>query len=209
MEEKISFKERVKNEAINNVTEYKRVFVDYEYLICSEAYSAKYKIIKSDPNNYLHLIGVNTTLNANDFYSKCLSGMLEENDFDFVKANQDEKSVKGSVRQKIQVLKSIAYLFESELFTEENFRKNRVSCAFATSDNSYTMGFAVSGRPMSLMKSNELSSNAKKVDLIFRKPRNSKDKYTDLCFGDVDKIKKYKAAIEPLVSSEILKSDNE
>lgn len=32
----------------------------------------------------MHLIGFNTTLNANDFYSKCLSGMLEENDFDYL-----------------------------------------------------------------------------------------------------------------------------
>ena len=34
----ISFKERVRNEAIANAKLYKENFVDYEYLICSQAF---------------------------------------------------------------------------------------------------------------------------------------------------------------------------
>ena len=33
-----SFKERVREEMINAAIQYKQVYVDYEYLICSEAF---------------------------------------------------------------------------------------------------------------------------------------------------------------------------
>ena len=38
----------------------------------------------------------NTSLSPDDFYQKCLDGTLAEEDFDFIKKNQSEKSVKGS-----------------------------------------------------------------------------------------------------------------
>lgn len=43
----VSFKQRVKNEAISNVKLYEKNFIQYEYLICSEAFRNKYCIIKS------------------------------------------------------------------------------------------------------------------------------------------------------------------
>lgn len=44
----VSFKERVKNEAIANASLYQCNFIDYEYLVCSEAFNNGYHIIKSD-----------------------------------------------------------------------------------------------------------------------------------------------------------------
>ena len=38
MAEQKSFKERVKDTVIQNANSYKRYFVDYEYLLCSEAF---------------------------------------------------------------------------------------------------------------------------------------------------------------------------
>lgn len=148
----VSFKERVKNEAIANANLYQSNFIDYEYLVCSEAFNNGYYVIKSDRGNYLHLIGIHTTLSAEEFFDKCNDGTLDENDFDFVKPNKSEKSVKGSVREKIKVLPNMVRLFEYRLLAEDNFKKNKVECAFATSDNSCTLGFAVSGRPKSLLK---------------------------------------------------------
>ncbi len=203
MENKISFKERVRRTAIENSRPYMRNLISYEYLVCSKAFSSGFKIVKADGSNYLHLIGINSNLTAIDFWKKCLTETLSDNDFDFKKKGQEEKAVKGSVRQKIQVLSHILVMFsgDCELIAEEFFHKNKVECAFATSDNSCTLGFAESGRPKSLMKSNELSDKAMKVDLIFRKPRNSKEKFTELCYGEKEKIVKYWTVIENLIDN--------
>lgn len=200
MAETTSFKERVKNEAIECASMYKSRLMDYEYLVCSKAFSAGYKVIKADGSNYLHLIGVNSSLGATEFWDKCIHGTLEEDDFDFIKASQDEKAVKGSVRQKIQVLSNVGSIFDGSLWAEERFHKNKIDCAFATSDNACTLGFAVSGRPKSLMKSNELSDKAREVDLVFRKPRDSEAKYIDLHYGDMSQISNYEEQIKSLIS---------
>lgn len=50
-------------------------------------------------------------------------GILDEADFDFIKPKQSEKSVKGSVREKITVLPYMVRLFEQKLFAEDNFKK--------------------------------------------------------------------------------------
>lgn len=197
----ISFKERVKNECIKNVKLYEDNFIKFEYLICSEAFEKGYCIIKSDKGNYLHLIGIHTRLSPEDFYDKCYNEKLVEEDFDFVKPQKSEKSVKGSVREKIKVLPYMVNMFYSELLAEGEFKKNKVECAFATSDNKCTLGFASSGRPKSLLKGNELEANKmKKVDLVFRKPRSSKNLYEDLIYGNKSDINKYRNEILKFLS---------
>lgn len=201
----VSFKERVKNEAIANASLYQSNFIDYEYLVCSEAFNSGYYIIKSDKGNYLHLIGIHTTLSTEDFFNKCYDGTLDEADFDFVKPNQSEKSVKGSVREKITVLSDMVRLFGQRLLAEDNFKKNKVECAFATSDNSCTLGFAVSGRPKSLLKGNKLElSKVKPVDLIFRKRRSSAGTYDELIFGNKADVAKYKDKIADYISKDFM-----
>ena len=201
----ISFKERVKNEAIANSILYQSNFIDYEYLVCSEAFNDGYHIIKSDKGNYLHLIGIHTTLSAEKFFDKCNDGTLNEADFDFVKPNKSEKSVKGSVREKIVVLPDMVRLFGKRLLAEDNFKKNKVECAFATSDNRCTLGFAVSGRPKSLLKGNKLeSSKIKPVDLIFRKRRSSVGIYNELVYGNKADVAKYKEKIADYISKDFI-----
>ncbi len=96
-------------------------------------------------------------------------------------------------------------LFEQKLFAEDNFKRNKVECAFATSDNKCTLGFAVSGRPKSLLKGNKLETNkVKEVDLIFRKPRGSKMPYSELVYGNVADIIQYKEKILDFVSQDFL-----
>lgn len=202
----VSFKERVRNEAIANAKFYKANFVDYEYLICSEAFEKGYHIIKSDKGNYLHLIGIHTELSSEEFFNKCVLGELEESDFDFLKPGKSEKSVKGSVREKITVLPEMVNLFTHKLLAEDNFKKNRVECAFTTSDNKCTLGFAISGRPKSLLKGNKLEkSKVKDVDLIFRRPRSSEELFEELVWGNQESICKYEGVIKEFVSRNFVK----
>ena len=59
---------------------------------------------------------------------------MKTSDFDFIKSDQSEKSVKGSVRQKIKALPQMLEMFDKELFAEKNFKKNKVSCLFAAAE---------------------------------------------------------------------------
>ena len=160
------------------------------------------RIIKSDKGNYLHLIGIHTCLTPDDFFDKCYTNTLTEDDFDFTKLNQSEKSVKGSVREKISVLPLMVNLFEQKLMAENNFKKNRVECAFATCDGQCTLGFVSAGRPKSLLKGNELNADSSRdVELIFRKPRSSSNSYYELVYGEKEKIIKYHKYIKDLIPS--------
>ena len=197
----VRFKERVKNEAVSNAGLYEKNYIQYEYLVCSEAFETGYHVIKCDKGNYLHLIGIHTELSAEAFFEKCISGELLEEDFDFKKTGKSEKSVKGSVREKIAVLPSMMELFTQKLTAENNFKKNKVECAFATTDNVCTLGFAMSGRPKSLLKGNELDkSKSKGVALVFRKQRSSGKLYEELVWGDKEDIEKYQEKIQNLIS---------
>lgn len=199
----ISFKERVKDAAVRNAPVYEDVFMKYEYLVCSEAFADGCHIIKADKGNYLHLLGIHTALKPGDFFDKCIASggeQLEEDDFDFNKPGRSEKSVKGSVRQKITALPKMLDLFHQKLLAEDGFKKNEVECAFATTDNVFTLGFASSGRPKSLLKGNELDKNKQKnVDLVFRKIRGSSSLYEELIYGDKESVIKYKDSIKDFV----------
>lgn len=191
-----SFKGRVVETAISCASIYQEKFVEYDYLICSEAFEgSKCQEIKAETNNFLHLLGVNTSLSPDDFYQKCIDKSLVEDDFDFIKINQSEKSVKGSVRQKIKALPEMLNMFDKELLAEKNFKKNKISCMFATADADFTIGFVETGRPKSLMRKNQLNEKkCKKVDLVLRKKRGEKT-YSERIIGNESDLEKYKDSI--------------
>lgn len=211
----ISFKEKVKNKAIDAVQEYKKIYVDYEYLICSDAFLIKdYYIIDAKPDNYQHLIGVNSLISAQKFYDKCCDATLQEDDFNFIKKGQDEKSVKGSVRKKISVLSNIMNLFNSDVIVQEKFVKNQVSCSIATADDKCTLGFidVSKSRPKSLLKGNELDmTKAKNVSLLLRR-HITKDKFDEIIIGDSTTLINYYDIIKNyidinLIPNEICKTE--
>ena len=207
MAEQKSFKERVKNTLIQCAVSYKRYYVDYEYLICSSAFSKhSYYIISAHEDNFLHLTGIHTNLDAATFFERCYKGTLQETDFDFSKKGQNESEVKGSVRRKINSLPSIMNLFTISTSVEEDFNKNRIRCAFAAGTTSATLGFVVAGKakPMTLLKGNELDSGkAKPIELVLR--RNSgEDKFTDIIAGEIDNLKTYKESLKDLLSEDLL-----
>lgn len=202
------FKDRVRNIAINEARNYKQNFVDYQYLICSDAFQLKdYYIIDARTDNYQHLLGINSLIAAQDFYDKCYDGSLQETDFNFIKIGQDEKSVKGSVRRKIQSLPNMMNIFQSgNILVEETFVKNHVMCNIATSNLNCTLGFidVLTCRPKSLLKGNELNLNrAKDVKLLLRK-HNDKDKYDEIIIGNDKTIKEYHHFIADLLDNKIV-----
>lgn len=191
----VSFKERVKNVAILQSKLYNEKFVNYEYLVCSDAFTLnKYYIIDANEDNYQHLIGVHSLISSQDFFDKCYNGTLQESDFDFIKRFQTEKSVIGSVRRKILVLPDIMNIFsESDIMVEEIFVKNNVHCSFATTNNKCTLGFinALKSYPKTLLRGNELNSTkARKVNLLLRKETGT-EKFSEILIGNTKILMSY------------------
>ena len=181
MAEQTSFKTRVKEIAITESKNYKDVFVDHQYLICSKGFKKRdYYILSAEKDNFLHLVGINTDLSAASFFDKCYDGTLNEDDFDFNKEGKNENSIKGSVRRKIKSLEKISTLFQDDILIEEDFRKNKIVCAIATTDTQITLGFSdgTVSRPKTLLKGNELKTNPLTVDLVLSKKRKTINKAT-------------------------------
>lgn len=201
-----SFKERVAQIANEQAKIYKSVYVDYEYLLCSNAFThSDYYIIAATPKNYKHLIGVNSPLSPEDFYDKCLASRLSPTDFDFVKKNQSEKDVKGSVRRKIKALPAFNTMITKDLVAQERFVKNKVVCSFATTDAAITAGFIDAGkaRPKTLLSGDEIDwSKADSVDLILRK-KVGEPLFTDILVGSHDDLLCYYPKIKNLISDQL------
>lgn len=206
MEEQKSFKRRVLEAVIKNAYSYKKYYVKYEYLLCSRAFmKADYYIVNAFEDNYLHLTGLHTELDASTFFTKCYNGTLTESDFDFCKNGQNEKAVKGSVRRKINSLSTIMDLFIEGTIVEEDFEKNKIKCAFAAGNVCSTLGFVVAGtaRPMTLLKGNELKAEkAKELDLVLRR-RTGEKHFSEIIIGTTDNLKEHKDTLWDLLSEEL------
>ena len=206
MEEQKSFSQRVKETVIQCADLYNKYYVEYEYLLCSKAFEKnEYYIVSAHEDNYLHLTGLHTNLDAASFFEKCYKGSLEECDFDFCKKGQNEKEVKGSVRRKINSLPSIMNMFSTGTSVEEDFEKNRIRCSLAAGNVSATLGFFVAGnaKPMTLLKGNELNlSKAKKLDLILRR-RSGETKFSEIIVGSCEQLLEHKSALNALLSEEL------
>ena len=155
MENQTAFKKNILASICGGARQYKAVFLDYEYEICSKAFSAQGSyIISATKSNFLHLTGVNTNLTAEQFFDKAFDRSLTVDDFDFCKKGQSEKIVKGSVRRKVEFLPCLARIFSATTLVEEGFEKGRISCTLAVSEDSFTLGFIAvpKCRPKTLRK---------------------------------------------------------
>ena len=206
MENQKSFKERVKETLIYNAGDYKRYYIDYEYLLVSKAFEkSKYYIVTAHEDNYLHLTGVHTELGAKTFFVRCFDGTLEETDFDFCKKGQNESEVKGSVRRKINVLPAIMDMFSVGTLVEEDFEKNRIRCSLAAGNVSATLGFVVAGKakPMTLLKGNELNpAKGKKLDLVLQR-KSGETNFSEVLIGTEAILSEYKDILQGLLSEEL------
>ena len=172
-----TFKQNVLSAICNGAQVYKDIFIDFEYQVFSKSFTRNsFYIISATKSNFLHLTGVNTQLSADQFFDKALNKSLTENDFDFTKKGQTEKMVKGSVRRKVRFLSSLDKIFDKSTLVEESFNKNQVSCTFAVSENSFTLGFIAlpKCRPNTLLKGNELK-NPQSIDSIKRRKKGESE----------------------------------
>ena len=196
--ENVSFKNRVRLEIIKYAKLYKQIYLDYEYLVCSEAFVKKaFYVIKAEEDNFQHLTGVHSLLGAKEFFCRAHDGVLCEDDFDFIKQGQSEKIVKGSVRRKMKAFSQMFLLFDQDILAEESFVKNSIHCSFATADESCTLGFVDVGkaRPQTLLKGNELDmKKAKPVEIVFRK-RVGEKCFDKVIFGTEEMVDKYRGKL--------------
>ena len=204
--DKLSFKERVAQEANQFAPQYKNVFVDCEYLICSDVFAEQnYYIIDAEADNFRHLLGVHTELSPAEFFQKCLDGNLTDDDFDFQKPGELEKNVKGTVRRKIQAFPSFLAMMDKDLIVQEKFEKNHVFCTIATTDCASTTGFINSTalRPKTLLKGDQINwEKAGTVDLILKRPSGEK-LFSELVVGDNGAIVKYYPKIKDVLAPDI------
>ncbi|MEG2687403.1 MAG: PBECR4 domain-containing protein [Christensenellaceae bacterium] len=205
--EKVPFEQRVAETAITEAANYKSIFVDWEYLICAEAFKNRdYYIIAAKEDNYQHLLGVNSKIPPQKFFEKCIEKSLNTEDFNFSKKSMSEKDVKGSVRRKIKALPLMMKLLNANMLVEENFLKNNISCSFASSDNSITVGFATAdvSRPMTLLSKNELDTNKSScVSLILRR-RPGESKFNQIVVGSEAAFVMNYERIKALLGQELL-----
>ena len=209
MAEIVSFKAKAAQIAADCADGFRSVFVNYEYLVCSQAFTQNpYYIVSAKPDNYMHLTGIPFG-NPQLFFDKCINGSICESDISFFKRGQTESEVKGSVRRKIAVLPNLINIFSCPLMAEESFSKNRVICSFGTSDGTCTVGFTLvtnnklAVRPMTLLRGYELdAATAKPVDLVLRRPMGE-TLFDTIIIGDNTTLSTYFSKIEPMLKKDV------
>ncbi len=201
--DRMTFKERVVSVATAQARVYQDVFVNYEYLICSDAFVIQdYYILSAKGDNYQHLVGVNTPdLSPQGFFEKCICGTLQESDFDFHKRGRTEGSVKGSVRKKLKALPFYTSMFERDLAVQESFTQNQVICSFAATDDSMTIGYINNKKavPKSLMSGDTLDWGQAGVVELIAKRKVGDDLFSELVFGGSDAVQKFYPKIRSLI----------
>ena len=205
-EEQISFKERVCRTVSSLAGAYQRYYVDYDYLLCSTAFTNRpFYIVSAEKNNYQHLTGVSYSASADDFFDKCVNGTLTEADISFSKGGRSEAEIKGSVRRKIKALPDMIGLFSSGCLVQEDFSKNRIFCSFAAADMSCTVGFTVAAntKPMTLLNGNQLdAANAQPLALVLRR-RRGETVFEQIVCGTVEDLVTYSSCLTGMLSDSL------
>lgn len=132
------------------------VLLDKEITLYSNLFKAKrmYKL-KFFETNFLHLTGLTTTLSSMEFFNKCLSGVIQDNEYCL-----GPKYDRRTIKRKLKHLVNIGQFFAQEIMVQESFVKNKIVCRVATSDGECTVGF-VDGkyylRPQTILANNHLN----------------------------------------------------
>ena len=157
---KQSFKKTIRNKLIQSAQKYSKLLNKEIRIESSSFENTNLYIIRFFKTNFLHLTGVSTKLTPEQFFNRCLHGLLTENDFEF----SGGKEQKGLVRLKMKHLPHIDSFFDSDLLVQENFEKGSVKCLIATSDGRCTIGFVDAKyhvRPKTILDKNHLKKDKK------------------------------------------------
>ena len=165
----MAFKESILNKLIIAANEYYKL-VGIDFVITSDnfVYRNEY-LLRFHKDNFLHLTGVHTKINAGEFFEKCFNGSISVDDY--VCDSTDD--LKGKVKEKLRNLATIGSFFEKELVFQEMFEKNRVKCKIATSDGKCTLGFISINKmvhvPLTLLNKNQIDESVRIVDFTIIK----------------------------------------
>lgn len=204
----VPFKTKVKECAISNAPHFKNNFIESEYILFSNIlpYDEKYCTVKGNSGNYLHLVGVNTSMPAAVFFRKCLNKTLADTDFDFEKRGVGTKALKGAVRDKIKVLNDMVNLFDGrEIIIQPDFKKNQIDCAIGSTDGKCTLGFATSGHPKSLLKGNHLNADKSSVVDLILKRKSSEKLFSQIIYRSTSLRDEYSKTIKDVATDEVFK----
>lgn len=206
MEEKKSFQERVKDTVIEYAKQYKDYFVDYDYLICSDAFqNADYYIVQAHETNFKHLTGVSSEISAGEFFEKCYKGTLEESDFAVSKNGVPDKNAKGTVRRKMKAFPGIIGIFNKDTIVEEDYNHNSIKCSFIAGDNQTTIGFAKTDPcvPLTLLLGEK--SNAEKsghMSLVLRK-KSTESLFNEIIVGDISILREKQETLSDIIADDL------
>lgn len=189
------FYERIKDDVVEASLAYESNYVLIDYLIVYGKDSKFSHItIKAERDNYLHLTGIITKLKPKIFFEKCLNNTLLSSDIDVPATKALEKSYKGTLRRKINVLKDFTKGVDSSYVIQENYVKNRVVCSIASTNLNLTIGYIDTGnclRPKSLISGDSLDYSKKQSLFLILKKSRSEKLYKNMIFGSVGFLEEY------------------
>ena len=115
-----------------------------------------------------------------------------------------DKTQNYSKVTKLLVKPNINNFFAQDLYIEEGFRKNKVSCVIATSDNKITIGFSdgMYSRPKTLLKGNMLNMSTNQIDLILSKEKED-ETFNKIEYGNEQILSYYQKDIYHLISKKL------
>ena len=137
--------------------EYKKLLQKEITLACDDFLINKEYKIRFYETNFLHLTGVKTNLSPLTFFEKCYYHEIKIEDI----KNLD-KIRKNLIKDKLSVLMDLSKFFNKNISAQENYSRNLISCAIATSDGVRTIGFCKAGpiyAPKTLLKRNKLNTD--------------------------------------------------
>lgn len=132
--DKLSFKQAVKQNLIKSAKAYS--YLLNKKIIIKIPNSNRTYVLVFNKDNFLHLTGVKTKLNAYQFYKKAYKRKIRTIEFYF-----DSKLNMKITRIKLKNLININSFFNKEIFVQENFKKGHVECKIASSNQVFTIGF--------------------------------------------------------------------
>ena len=222
-----SFHSKVKDAIISGAIDFYDYFINYDYLIVSDAFiKNRYYIISAVEGNFLHLTGVKTSMVPTQFFQKCVASdnPLQESDFSIGKdidsslSKDDQKilkkkakEAKGNIRRKMQALPNIKGIFHNPCtLVEEDFVKNRVHCTIAAKKEISTIGFIkassktpYSVKPNTLLREQSLSQNAKPIKLALRRKKGDAF-FNEIIIGDKKILNENIDSLKNLISADLL-----
>lgn len=134
------------------------IIFKHESFSKQKTYSARFYV-----ENFMHLTGIKSSLSPTSFYYACLNGTLT---LPFLL--NFPKEYRSIIKCKVKNLIKMDSYFKSSLLVQENYERNSVSCAIATSDGYKTIGFTCTSpyiRPMTIMNKNKLNADQEILDV--------------------------------------------